>query len=874
MNDFDAGRFFDFENADDFLESISGSINSNNNSVNNNNNNNNNGNPSAFLMDQSISGGLLAPATTTNNNNAFPSALVGDEPLNRYYSNNSDNTSIEWSDSNNNNIINNALSDLRSLSTTSYSQDDGITPPNVNSSISSVHTSPEPTKVKVESTTSEEEYDYSESDDQKSLTKSSSKKNSKKSSKVTKPKAKDKSSHNMIEKKYRTNINSKILTLRDAVPSLRITVGKGDISISDLEGLTPASKLNKASVLTKATEYIKHLEGKNEILLQQNLQLQRLIQDANLRPQQQQHQQQQLPPPPQHQPSQQQQQQPQPQLGFYAPNDQSFYAATPLQPSYSSSNGFIFTGTQQQFSPPPPQQQQQQPNKFLLGGMATVMGTSLFAGTGANDFKGLSALPFAHLLPYALTHPSPIVLQLWSLFKVLLFMGSLASLIIPMINKSAKKGENQKVQVENDQQNLIVSWFLISFGFQLPIELSDQQRDQILYRLIHGSSYGQLIQDYLLLSISQINFENCLLNLIIGKFLILKYPRLETLLNRNLSIKGSLILNLDYKGSNKSIQKLNQLIKNFDGLSILGSETLILRLINLINGEQINFEIFDGQNHVKYVEIFQDNINNYYGIIFNWRILEIIHQLNLNYLYDVIDEENNDNNQQEILQDLIKIEQILSKEDGRIYHYFKLFKTILNANDCPYLLKDLNEQVEKYLTNFRVMMEGQELTDHEIFDDEEGDNEEEENQETEETDADQPVKIKFKPSLKSQKSLITSLNLVNEEQFIILTSSLVLYYYNNNEVSKAIKLLNYLKLSSNDNKLTCLSFTSIISLLQSLIPGKIEDNDILDNLIKLSREWLNETKFMEFELRSDVSKFIIDKAIILNGIESNLSDNE
>ena len=70
--------------------------------------------------------------------------------------------------------------------------------------------------------------------------------------KVTKPK-KDKLSHNMIEKKYRTNINLKIVALRDAVPALRIAAGSKDVTVADLEGLTPALKLNKALVLTKAT---------------------------------------------------------------------------------------------------------------------------------------------------------------------------------------------------------------------------------------------------------------------------------------------------------------------------------------------------------------------------------------------------------------------------------------------------------------------------------------------------------------------------------------------------------------------------------------------------------------------------------------------
>lgn len=86
----------------------------------------------------------------------------------------------------------------------------------------------------------------------------------------------------MIEKKYRTNINSKILILRDAVPALRIAAGAEDVSLADLEGITPASKLNKASVLTKATEYIKHLEQKNAMLKDQNEYLQKVLQEANL----------------------------------------------------------------------------------------------------------------------------------------------------------------------------------------------------------------------------------------------------------------------------------------------------------------------------------------------------------------------------------------------------------------------------------------------------------------------------------------------------------------------------------------------------------------------------------------------------------------
>jgi hypothetical protein len=66
-----------------------------------------------------------------------------------------------------------------------------------------------------------------------------------------------KSSHNMIEKRYRNNLNDKIAELRDSVPSLRVMskslAGGGDgdddegddDDAEDLQGLTPAHKLNK-----------------------------------------------------------------------------------------------------------------------------------------------------------------------------------------------------------------------------------------------------------------------------------------------------------------------------------------------------------------------------------------------------------------------------------------------------------------------------------------------------------------------------------------------------------------------------------------------------------------------------------------------------
>jgi len=79
-----------------------------------------------------------------------------------------------------------------------------------------------------------------------------------------------KTAHNMIEKRYRTNLNDKIAALRDSVPSLRLTEKKdsnGDsVMQEELGGLEAAQKLNKATILSKATEYIAYLEKRNTYL--------------------------------------------------------------------------------------------------------------------------------------------------------------------------------------------------------------------------------------------------------------------------------------------------------------------------------------------------------------------------------------------------------------------------------------------------------------------------------------------------------------------------------------------------------------------------------------------------------------------------------
>lgn len=80
----------------------------------------------------------------------------------------------------------------------------------------------------------------------------------------------DKTSHNMIEKRYRLKLNDKILSLRNAVPAIRSpTLPTGEQSVLDTEHAKISNKLNKGTVLTKATEYIHQLEQEKKALEQE-----------------------------------------------------------------------------------------------------------------------------------------------------------------------------------------------------------------------------------------------------------------------------------------------------------------------------------------------------------------------------------------------------------------------------------------------------------------------------------------------------------------------------------------------------------------------------------------------------------------------------
>ena len=65
-------------------------------------------------------------------------------------------------------------------------------------------------------------------------------------------------SHNIVERRYRTNINTKIADLRDSVPSLKINFDPSVQQPHDAD--TATQKLNKATILSTAVSYIHDLQ--------------------------------------------------------------------------------------------------------------------------------------------------------------------------------------------------------------------------------------------------------------------------------------------------------------------------------------------------------------------------------------------------------------------------------------------------------------------------------------------------------------------------------------------------------------------------------------------------------------------------------------
>lgn len=788
MTDFDYPGFYDFETTDNFLQSILGAA-------------------------QSLS----------------PDSINGDEKkMNDWFMNLETNLPAERQNIPEMPPLNGFQSS--SMSSSSYSQDSnvfgGLTPESQDTTYSN-KTSPRYIKKEIEQISIGKQDTLNE----ESVTPEERKPSVNCTSKVTKPGRKDKISHNQIERKYRTNINTKILALRDAVPSLRIAAGCNDVSVADLEGLTPASKLNKASVLDKATEYIRHLERKNETLMNENRNLQRLIQEASINPR---------PVAPQNEPSSAGR-----HNGFGFAPSQSFNT-TPVA-NYSQSSMPV---TNEPY-------QQQPTNRFLLGGMAAMVGTSLFSGD--LEFKNLSAIP---IFPQALA--SPITFQLWRLIKIALVIMSLASIFQPYFKFGTK---NEKSKTQNTEG---LSQLMVHLGVKLPSRIKKDHFNELTTKLAGKSdsfTSWSLLSNYFYLSSKEVNFESCILSLIIGSIFCSKHPLAGRIMSINLKTKAMLIKNLDYSGDNESLLRLYKLIKKVDGLAMFTSPDFVDRLANLAYKKPINEGSTGGPSHLKYIEYLQDNSDDYFGIVLSWRVLELLHQLEITYLESISDDDR-ETSMKVILRKTKGLQEIIEScpQGSKLKKHFALFKSIMSPQDLAVsLMTDLEKDVQESLKEFGSFSETLD-SDSSIAEAEL----EDASIETETT----------KKTLLEQKALIDTLNVISEEQFLVLVCSLAIYY-KEKDLKKSLELLKYLNFASDKPPLSMLSFTAVLRVIDELSSNVEENSDeeiatvVLDQLVRVARFWINDrasTLTLPQELCANLSDWVVEKGIVLNGMELQIEE--
>lgn len=671
--------------------------------------------------------------------------------------------------------------------------------------------------------------------------------------KVNKPAKKTKVSHNMIEKKYRTNINSKIMELRDAVPTLRIAVGKDNVRVTDLDGLAPASKLNKASVLTKATEYIKHLERKNDLMAQQLSQLQTLVRDTSVNSSSQlihRREQQQMP---------------------LAPDANLEFGFT-LGLSFDAANYAAYTEPQLQpnVSNPPANELQMNSN-LLLGGMATVLGGSLISG---ENFKGMASVPF---FPSFLSNPSALTLQILPVVRAaVVFSGAL------MMAKPVSLFFGKKDKKSQSQNNVWISWLLSSLCLQSP-KPAAVTNELVVARLLGQNkfSYYGLLRDYASLSSCELTFETCFLQVLLGVILIRKFPILSKVIKGNIKWKASLLTNLNYSGDDQNLLALSKLIKDVDGLSLFESETMITRLVNLSCCKPINSGVTNGDNINNYVDVLLKSKTSIYSIIFYWRILEIIYEINLSYLECFIsDSDKKEKCIADVQNDISKIDDFLKQgfASPELLEYFTLFKCLVNPGSTPELFTLVKSKITNGVQNINAIYNGQELTDDEKISDDESSLGDEDTSNS--TAREEHLREDFS-EIKSQRSMIYSTNLMNEEKFIALVSCSFFYYSEKHGKHDPLEQLRFLCFKDSNVPLSLISFTCLLKVLCLAVneSEKEEDDEdftssidavssgVLDSLVKMIRTWLNddnEEHFLSHTLRSELTDIAISKGMALN----------
>lgn len=654
-------------------------------------------------------------------------------------------------------------------------------------------------------------------------------------------------SHRIVERNYRCNINSKINELRDAVPTLRIATGGTNLLIADLEGLVPASKLNKASILSKAIEYIEHVQKKNDTLQSKIERLQMLVGNASAASNQQSNTQ------------MQQSASLKSQLDFlfdFSENNLPLIYDNDISAPANAALAYPMSNSRSRAS------------NMFLGGLAVAMGSSFI---NDDSFRGLGAIPVGGLF-----QNSQIASQLIHTLRLVVLASGFVMIFEPLRQMIFSKKDKKSTS----SHPLFLSWLLVSCGLLLPPPLAPEERNVICERLLgkRRTTFSQTLKDYALLSSSEVTFENCVLTVLTGSLLIKKSPSLSTVISMALKRRGSLLRNLEYSGSSDGLKQLAAMIKTLDGLHLFESDNLMQRFVNLSLQVPICTGINSGENEMTYVDFYLRNRSDLYGVLYSWRVVELIHELNVVYL-EILSTSADDKNDgmKSLEEDLDKLEKYIGNNNP-LKRQLLLLKGVISSKNVPNLMATIQADLRSYMDKLNAMYVEAEVTDD--------DSEFEEESESRSTVVmEGPNTLSY--DIINNRSILYSLNIIDEEKFIALVSSAVMYYLKDDKNLDALKLLRLLEFKEASQPVTLFTITCFVKLVCAIIKSENEDKaqaeseedknlenldpescKVLESLIKLMRGWLNDnTKdCLTQQLRSDLSDLVVNKGLALNAI--------
>ncbi|CCH45786.1 hypothetical protein BN7_5372 [Wickerhamomyces ciferrii] len=698
--------------------------------------------------------------------------------------------------------------------------------------------------------------------------------------KITKPK-KTKATHNVIEKKYRTNINSKITALRDAVPSLRLAAGDVNTTLNDLDGLSPAAKVNKAIVLEKATEYIQHLEKKNMILLRENQQMKQYLGS--------------IPAQQQHYPSHFNQQIPLQQQQQQQQQHDNFQPAT-------------YNGQQVNVANAQPQQQYQMgvPARVLMGGMATMVGHNMFnGGNDFSDYRGLSAFPILG---------NPLFAKLLHIIQFSFLASSVVSLIFPSIfassdsNLTDKSGKPQQTRSSItllEWYELVKELVFIRIGSKSKHSASGNEIDTLVNQSLLGkfgnNSYFSLVFLLLRLFTYETSYEVSFAKLVLAK-LILTYSDFSLFFNLNSLVELSISEVANQKVSDPALRHFFKELKS----PLAKDSEAFKRLLNVVTGLPISTNCERGVEDKGFFLILRDDriSFDYKTLLVSFRANEVFREvlleyINLTFNKEEINKLDNDElkeGKKELWNKLISAENLAPKRsvvDIRI----KLFKSILNEKYVDGVLKLVSEESKAYTLNQKLNgnesntksgetisspveeeeedittskeenVDGEDLekTDEQIYDSDEyfedSDFEPEPITPSNSFDNSKKNKITEQPLINAKFQ-----NLLSQDLFNALVCSSILKYAHADQHEQVSKLLKYIRF--NKDELTLLSFISLYKLIQKFPKKWVEgkEGQVIENLVAHLRVWIgdssngnfNDLKEVGLHLKREISDDLVE----------------